>query len=909
VDVRKEPIVFAAAVVVLGLLAWSALEDGAPRGASGRRAEPPELAPHPAPDLALVRPAQRGEALGRRELFSPPSDTRPLPPLGLELPPLEPLPALLPPPLPGPEPRLWGRFLRGALPAIVAPGLFAAPEEPENAAADEPAQRPPRAAEDGLGIARPPSQEPGRLGPEETAARLAAWKRTYDWFRVGEYRFGQIKNPDRYRLARRTDEDLLFVEFDPERGVPRLPGQAPMRIPRRTVAEFAFADTVPNQIELRFASFGERITAADYDEALSFGIWCLRRRLEAPRALEVAAEIFRRASDMLVEDPVPRLGLAAVHESAFEFEKAFAIYRELLEGPMRNNPLVLTRLALLEARFRLFDQAEERLRLAERYGRTTWRAQEALGRLLLERGRAAEAVGHLRLANQFEPTEADYKDVRARLRAALGAALLGVGEPAEAADWFARALQADASSQEAQAGLASARLLGASPSDGAAAATAAEGRGFELLLASGLEAARAGDAASAQAARAALETAAGIDPLRASLAWRALSWLSEAAGNPEEALRFVEQALENDPTDAWALYQRARLALARDDLDGAEESLKAALERQSEFADALALLGELARRRGDLSGADRCLERALEIDPRFEAARVLRGMVLLESDRVREAEELLRGADAADPAARAGLAWCAYRAGEPTEAMTRFAELDDSRRSEPESDPWRVWARAQIARITDHLEKVVWSDHFERSSLQNGWSVQESNGPLVAIHDGLVSIAGTFRAPGRSRLWQLRSAGDFVSIEARLTVKSGTSARVGLFVARESQRGGETQVEAEATISRHPEAGRDALQVRAMQRGGEETPQRDVPGFAWPLDKPVVLRIERLGESSDARVRCSLDGIPMLDEAKLPALGRTTSELRIGAFAEGQPGRTVQLEIDDVEIVYRRKGR
>jgi hypothetical protein len=300
------------------------------------------------------------------------------------------------------------------------------------------------------------------------------------------------------------------------------------------------------------------------------------------------------------------------------------------------------------------------------------------------------------------------------------------------------------------------------------------------------------------------------------------------------------------------------------------------------------------------------------VDPGFVPAQVLRGTALLEAGAVRDAEEVLRQALRAageDPVARGGLAWCYYLRGDPTEALTRLGELDDARRAQPEDDPWRVWARRQIERLTEHLEKVVWTDGFERNALTNGWNVQESHGPLVSIHDGVVSIAGTFKSAGRSRLWQLKNAGDFVSIEARLTVRAGTTARVGLFVSRETQRGGETSVEAEATISRHPDAARNAVQSRVMKRGEEELAQTEAPGFEWRLDQPVLLRIERVGDKSDTRVRCSLDGIPVMAETPAPALARTTNDLRLGIYAEGQPGRSVQVDVAEVEIVFRQKNR
>ncbi len=114
-------------------------------------------------------------------------------------------------------------------------------------------------------------------------------------------------------------------------------------------------------------------------------------------------------------------------------------------------------------------------------------------------------------------------------------------------------------------------------------------------------------------------------------------------------------------------------------------------------------------------------------------------------------------------------------------------------------------------------------------------------------------------------------------------------------------------VESEVTLSRHPDAGANTIQTRVMKRGEEDLPYTDVVGFDWKLDTPVLVRIERTGESSDTKVRLLVDGFPVLDNKAVPNLGRTTSELRMGLFAEGKTGRQVNVDIDDVEIVYRAK--
>jgi tetratricopeptide (TPR) repeat protein len=950
VSLRKEHVVLITTGLLVGYLAWSSLSGPVLRNSRGTKSEPPPFPHQVVPDLGLVLPkdraAQSGAAKNRaqefaraRELFSPPSDTEPLPPLELITPPHAALALLRPPPEPGPSPKLYGRFLRTPLEPFDAPDLFAqgiaaegAPDDgnPGSPAAAAAPVGVPRASAAGAAAATPPSiggnvadtRGVGELSPQERADRVAGYKKLYDWLRIVDIKFGQIQSPDRYALSKHPDEDILFVEFNPETGLPRIPGQAPIPFKRANVAEFGFADTVLNQIELRRAEFGDPLSAGEYDQAILFGKWCLEQRLETPRALEVAEEIFQRAMPVLKEDPLPHIGLARCYEAGFQFEKAFQEYNSLLTGSHGRDPLVLINMAMLETRFRLFEKAEARFAEAERYGRTQWPVQWRFGQFLLQRGRPEEAAAHLRLANQNEPSGAEFKRERAQMRTDLGAALLAQGQVTEAAEWFDKARQADPQDQRALAGSISAALLSkGTGSDGSAAvaggpsavAAAADlsSVGFEMLVATALENITHHDAAGAKQAKAALLLAASTDPLRAYIPWRSLSYLAEITHNPEDALRFIEQAYENNPTDAWTLYQRGRLRAARDDLDGAQESFTRALDLELDFPDALAAMGELAYRRGDNAAAERYLERAVSLDPKSADVMALRGLNYLELGALNDAETTFKRAldiDHDQPTAWNGLAWCYYRKGDPTAALAKLRDLDDNRRAFPEDDPQRVWARSQIARLQDHIEKVVWTDRFERNALRNDWTVEETDGPQFSIHDGLVTMSGTFtKQNGRARMWQKKSAGSFVAIEARVTVHSGTTSRVGLFVSREISRSGETQIEAEVTLSRHNDAAKNMIQTRVMKRGEEDLPYTDVAGFEWKLDTPVLLRIERTGESSDTRVRCSIDGIPVLENKPMPSYGRTNMEVRVGIFAKGDVGRQVQVDIDDIQIIYRDK--
>ncbi|MBI5362110.1 MAG: tetratricopeptide repeat protein, partial [Planctomycetes bacterium] len=843
---RKEQLVLILTAGALGWLVWSSTR-ASTKVPPLRPGAAPALERPALPDVELAMPQKRAFDDGAvRELFAPPSDTRPLPPLDFQPPPMVALAALRPPALPAPEPKHFGRFLRAQPVLVPVPDLFvAAPAAAEDATPTKPAAK--------------------ELTSTERAERVNAWKKLYDWYRSNDFKFGRIANDDRYRLGKRANEPLLFVEVNPETGAPKLPGQPPVQVARNGVQEYGFADTAANKIEVQRVEFGDPLPASQYDQALFFAAGCVEMRHETPRALEVAEELFTRASAALESDPLPRLGRARVYEAGFQFEKAFQAYQEMLAGAWSKNALVMARLADLEARFRMFDKAEERLFEAERAGRTLPLVQATLGRFLTARGRADEAVEHLRLANQHEPTAAEAKRFRAQLRCDLGDALLASGVPQESAEWFEKAKQADATDARAQAGAIAAAIV-----QGNAKPSADNAQTFELLLANGVAGLASKDAAELARAKDALLAAAALDPMRAVYAWRALSWLAEITGNPEEALRFVEQAYENDPTDAWTLYQRGRVQAARDDLDGAIESFQKALDQELDFPDALAALGELMHRKGRWDAAEKYLERAMQLDPKLAGAIALRGMNFIRMVDMRAAEDVLRQALAVEPdhpTARNALAWCWYAKGGPTnavEAETRLRELDDARRGLPESDAHRVWARGQIERIQDHLEKVVWSDRFERKNLLNGWDVDEKSGPQTSIHDGVVTLSGAFKQNGRARVWQSRPAGAFVAIEAKVTVKANTTAKVGLFVSRETQRGGESQIEAELALARPNDPGKNGVQWRAMKRGSENDPWTDVPAFEWKFDQPVTVRIERMGDAADARIRVLFDGFPIL---------------------------------------------
>jgi hypothetical protein len=67
----------------------------------------------------------------------------------------------------------------------------------------------------------------------------------------------------------------------------------------------------------------------------------------------------------------------------------------------------------------------------------------------------------------------------------------------------------------------------------------------------------------------------------------------------------------------------------------------------------------------------------------------------------------------------------------------------------------------------------------------------------------------------------------------------------------------------------------------------------------------VRLKLERRGESTEATITLFLDGVPLVENVSLPALGQSKSPLVVGLFATGEIGREVVVRMDNVSIVTR----
>jgi len=905
---RQEQVVLLVCVALLGFMSWSLMQ-GETKKRSRDRTGGLEFDHYVPPDVARALPAPEITPALRRELFAPPRDTRPLPPLDLVEPPRRPLAGLLPPSDPGPAPVAYGRILRREQPVDDVPDLFA-DAEIDGGFGDTSFDEAAGDGEDGQSIrdllAR--STEDGRSFEDETpaerAARHSGYRQRYDWIQraVGQTEYGRIENEDRFGLKtdpKRASEAILFVRIDPETGREwfKNVGAPPIPVERNAMIDFEFADTVANQLELRRRMIGDELTRGSFEEALELAGFAIENRLEAPQALEVAEGLYRLCAAYDAEDPEPRLGLARCYEAGFHFEKAFEEYNALLE-PFGHRAEVHVRLAQLEERFLLEEQAEARLRHALVVDSASWEARWGLGKFLADRGEFAEAIDLLQQANRAAPNDPELIDVRVAIRNDLADALYGVGNLEEAGRVYGQALSADSGNQHAQAGrLTTALLL---QQAGGVSDDLGDGDGFELLVARAQLALSNGDWVTA---RELLELAAEAQPLRAETALGALSYLAQVTGHPAEAMAYAEEALERNPNDPYALYQKGRLLGDQDDYEGARAALLAALEVELDFEDALVALGEMAFQLGRFTDAQRYLERAVQINGERPEVHALLGVDFLRLGSVPDARasfEQARQLDPTNPTAKAGLAWCTYLDGDVTEALVLLADIEEARRNEPEEDPWRVWARAQMERIQDHTEKVEWRDNFNRKRLINGWLTREGVGPIVSMDDGAVKVEGVFDGPGTTQVYREYPASQFVSFEADVWIEPNSNVRAGIFVARERQRKTERDVIAEASVSRHKDGG---CQVRFITQGQPEDltdMQQPLPTGEW-----VHLSILRSGESSQTAMTLSMDGIPLVENRSLPSAGTASSPLLVGLFVEGEPGRTAKVKMDNVSVVYR----
>jgi hypothetical protein len=129
-----------------------------------------------------------------------------------------------------------------------------------------------------------------------------------------------------------------------------------------------------------------------------------------------------------------------------------------------------------------------------------------------------------------------------------------------------------------------------------------------------------------------------------------------------------------------------------------------------------------------------------------------------------------------------------------------------------------------------------------------------------------------------------------------------SAAHVGLFIAREQDRGGKRVVSSQVRVMRHKDG---SLQTHVIRKGRPDEGAQDVVWLDFPAGETVRLRIERGGTDTKATVNVFVAGTPVLEGVSMSSIGKSTQLLSMGFFADGESGRRVDMRVDNVEIVKR----
>ncbi|RMH04030.1 MAG: hypothetical protein D6702_04165 [Planctomycetota bacterium] len=887
---KREQILLLLTVLFLALLGWGLVGDTeAPRKVRprSRALELPEAGP-----LDPVVSLGAGDRI--RDPFREPREVEPLPPLELPPPPLGPLAALLPPPVPDAGPAWWSRHLL-VQPPLPPGGIDELIDSGEEEGADEA----------GLDPAEPESFAAAGEGYEAQYDQLRLDARTVLW--------GRILNENRYDLVPGRDT-VLFQEVDPRTGEERFGVQE--YGPDRYQA-FAFADTLRNRIELRTRALSP--SAGAIKERLEFVRWLLDQGLREPLAFVRAEEVARAGVALAPNDVATWMALGEVWERTFRFDEAFALYTRLsgieaagplpdlgLEVPVgafRRRAAPLVRLGRILERLGLREEAVERYRQAVDLADGDPSAPLALGEALIALGRPEEAAPILERSLSFHASRSSAAALRHG--AALGLARLRSGD-------FAGAL-ADYRDVQSAGGGAAGAALGRC---GEVAALYLQGD-FERAYAAAVEGVQtfAGDwrllylrgicggavaAPAAEVIRDLRAAAAAAPVLESAPALAAEAFWLDRLGHADEARLRLAEALEQDPELPYARYLRGRWARQAGEFETARADFRALVGLSSHCAAALGELGWLLHEEGRHAVAEVALRRAQTEAPEWAGIALRRAINLLAFGRPEEAREALAAAEGGAPAAavRNVAAWAAYLEGDVAGAVAEYALLLDAL-ADREDDPQAVHARTWQARIAEHARLVRWTDEFEGEKPRPQWDVrsQARAGVEPRLEGGRLVIRGTHRATGESMTRALRTvrALDFRSLDAVFVVGPEQRGEGGLMLSLENSRGRATW---QFRVYRGPEG-----RLRWLTRSGTAEPLRGEAAVGAAAGQPIEVSFVLDREQTPPVLTVTAAGETLFSDG-VTALRSPSGQLAISLYARTLNALPVDTALERVELVY-----
>ncbi|MCH2101575.1 MAG: tetratricopeptide repeat protein [Planctomycetes bacterium] len=839
-----------------------------------------------------------------RDAFVRPQDDFPLEPLSLPAPPLVEMPDLLPPPIPDSGADHWSAHLyqraeapRGDLNDLIDPSEV-------DLASDEDI-----------------SESSSGLGEEEGFGDID-YSTQYDSLKIDAIRaiYGFILDDDvSSRYDKRVGDTIRFQEVRPSTGEERF---APRDFTSEDYQSFAFAKTLRNEIELksremRGASAGRTVELRDHVA------WLLESGMREPVAFGYAEERARQLITLAPDDALNWLALGAVWERTFRFDEAFTMYAQLAGEPLPDQALDLgldiqggrfetvagmrVAMARILRRIGVDQDAENLLRRADALQPGDATALTGLGVLLLDQGRASEALEPLERVAAMPFNRSSQIALRAGYE--LGRAYLTLGRWDDASKAFsdnARAAGSDLRGAIARQGEVAAAYLGGKFGEAQQLADDAiteDGALPALLYLRGL--ATGADGGSAAEMVRDLRAAAEGAPLDAAPPLAALAFYYDLMGMGTEADETLARALELDPELPYARYLQARWAARDGQLDEASATLRSLVARSPRCAAALAELGWLLHQQSAYEAAEVAFRRAVAAQPNnpsdpeaWSDLTLRRGLNQVELSDWEAAGNHFREALELQPslyAAQNGLALVAYSEGDLAQAISDFSYLQDNLRQLPD-DPQAQYAAVWQERAQKHATLRLWEDPFDGNRLRPGWEVQQDarNGVGPALREGRLTIVGNHQDQGITRASRQVTALHFQSFGGDLLVGDDHRGDAGLMLAIETRQGRQTWFfkvfrDREGSLVYHTKQG--------AKEDRRQLSRRITPGI------PVRVTFELDREPTTPVLTVRVDDSVVYSEPA-PVLKSAAGALVYGVYAETSNALPVDTSLDNVSVIY-----
>lgn len=835
-----------------------------------------------------------------RDAFVRPQADFPLEPLTLPMPPLADLPHLLPPPLPDSGADGWSEHLyltatppRGGLDDLVNP------------------------AEASLTSG---SSESSSLGDDEQdPADDGDYSEIYDSIKLDAIRtiYGWILDDDRYE--KKNGDTLRFQEVRPSTGEERF---APREFTRDDYESFAFAKTLRNEIELKVREM-RLATAGRVVELRQHVDWLLENGMQEPIAFGYAEEHARQIIELAKDDPMSWLTLGTVWERTFRFDEAFTLYARLsgealpssapdLGLPIENGRFesvaaLRVAMARILRRIGVDGDAERLLRDAAGDASGDAAALMALGQLLLDQGRAQEALDPLERVAGMPLSRSSELSLRAGYE--LGRAYLAVSRWDDAAKAFsdnARAAGTNPRGAMARQGEIAAAYLGGRFGEALQLAEAAveEDGALPTLLYLRALATGADQGSAAELVRD-LRAAAAAAPLDAAAPLAALAFYYDLMGMGTEADETLAQALALDPELPYARFLAARWAARDGQIDEASQALRTLVADSPRCAAALVELGWLLYQQDAFEAAEVAFRRAHAVQPSSPSnpdawadLALRRAFNQAELADWGRSGELFSDALALQPtlyAAQNGQALVAYAEGDLTQSVADFGYLLDNLRQQPDH-PQAQYAQLWQERIQKHARLRMWEDPFDGSRLRPGWEVQEGAryGVGPALRDGRLVIQGTHDRDGLTRASRQVVALHFESFAGDLEVGEGHRGDAGLFMAIETRQG-------RATWSFEVFRDREGFLVYHWKQGAKEEREQLTKRVVAGMPVRVAFELDREPATPVLTVRVDEEVVYQQPTAVLKS---AAGSLVYGVFVETANALPVDAALDNVSVIY-----